>query len=160
VQYFLDEKECDDGTEIVLGGNPPAPTNCSPTQNRRRFDRNRNGLFHDVFYAHARAKPKSLPCLTSLDPLQARPTYFNTSGTCTVASNPGFNALNYNVPSSTSGIADLPGSRVMVALGGWDATAFIGSTFVQASATTHELGHNLGLYHGGATPNWGNATTA
>jgi len=49
---------------------------------------------------------------------------------------------------------------VMVSLGLWDTIDYVGSIFVQASTTMHELGHNIELYHGGSAPIYGNATTA
>ena len=87
---------------------------------------------------HARAKPKSpFPCLDS----GGNPGEF-VSGTCAVAINPEF-----HVPKSVSGTADLPGSNLMITLGLWDN--FLGTPFVQAATTFHELGHNLDLTHGG-----------
>ena len=82
-----------------------------------RFDPIRYGFFHYVLYAHARATPKSLPCLDS----QGDPTdvgYVETEvgevGNCTwpFAETPNidFDPDNFHVPSSTSGIANLPGS--------------------------------------------------
>ena len=49
---------------------------------------------------------------------------------------------------SNSGIGDLPGGDVMLTLGLWENQ--VGSEFVQASTWLHELGHNLGLMHGGS----------
>ncbi len=51
------------------------------------------------------------------------------------------------VSAKTSGIADLLGGDMLVTLGYWDD--FVGTPFMQASTTAHELGHNLGLRHGG-----------
>jgi hypothetical protein len=51
------------------------------------------------------------------------------------------------VPRKNSGIADSSGGDVMVTLGLWDNQT--GSLFVQGSTLFHELGHNLGLRHGG-----------
>ena len=61
--------------------------------------------------------------------------------------NPDFEPLNYHVPTSASGVAELPGGNFMVTLGFWDE--FVGRPFVRASTTFHELGHTLGLFHGG-----------
>ena len=59
------------------------------------------------------------------------------------------------MPTSASGVAELPGGNFMVTLGFWDE--FVGRPFVRASTTFHELGHTLGLFHGGPetelTPN-------
>lgn len=110
------------------------------------FDSVREGLFHYVLYVHARAKPKSQnPCL---DPA----TGTNANGTCNVV-NP-----DYYVPSSTSGIAQLPGNKAMISLGLWDKDTFVGTPELVAGTTLHELGHNVGLFHGGASPVW-NATS-
>ena len=53
------------------------------------------------------------------------------------------------MPSTSSGIGDLPGGDVLVTLGSW-GNGFVGSEFVQASTTMHELGHDFGLTHAGA----------
>ncbi len=92
---------------------------------RQRFDSNRKDFFHYVLYAHARGIPKS--------------------------TNPA--SPDFHVPRGSSGIGDLPGGDALVSLGFWDR--FVGSDFVQASTTMHELGHNMGRSHGGdpAEPN-------
>jgi len=52
---------------------------------------------------------------------------------------------------STSGIArDIPSSDFIVSLGGW--TGSVGTVNQQAGTLMHELGHNLGLFHGGDDP--------
>ncbi len=112
----------------------------NPACGRRRFDRNRRSFFHYALYAHARAKPKSpFPCLDST----GKVTEF-VNGTCSapLTDNPEF-----HVPKSVSGSADLPGANLMITLGLWEN--FVGTPFVQASTTLHELGHNLDLWHGG-----------
>ena len=86
---------------------------------RQRFDSIRKDFFHYVLYAHARGIPKST------DP--ASP--------------------DFHVPRGSSGIGDLPGGDALVSLGFWDR--FVGSEFVQASTTMHELGHNMWRSHGG-----------
>jgi parallel beta-helix repeat protein len=48
---------------------------------------------------------------------------------------------------TTSGVAETFGSNFMVSLGNW--TNNVGSVFEQAGTLMHELGHNLGLRHGG-----------
>ena len=51
------------------------------------------------------------------------------------------------IPRRTSGIGDYLGGDFMVTLGFWDNLK--GSTFMQISTLGHELGHTLGLKHGG-----------
>ena len=36
----------------------------------------------------------------------------------------------------------------------------MGTPYIQAATTLHELGHNADLYHGGMSPKWGDTTTA
>ena len=47
-------------------------------------------------------------------------------------------------------MAELPGHFAMVSLGLWDNA--VGTENMQAQTTLHELGHNLGLWHGGPPP--------
>ena len=52
----------------------------------------------------------------------------------------------------SSGIAELPGNDFMITLGGWsseDITAVGGKRAAEAGTFMHELGHTLGLGHGG-----------
>ena len=56
-------------------------------------------------------------------------------------------------PRKTSGISDVSGGDLMVTLGLW--TNQVGSDFVQAATLMHELGHNLGLRHGGISSSGG-----
>ncbi len=52
---------------------------------------------------------------------------------------------------TTSGISrGIPGSDFIVSLGGWDGD--VGSVNQQAGTLMHELGHGLGLFHGGDDP--------
>jgi hypothetical protein len=51
--------------------------------------------------------------------------------------------------TSSSGRGECPGNDFFVSLGAW--TGEVGSTNEQAATFMHELGHNLGLNHGGAT---------
>ena len=146
VQLYQDAPVQDLGGE--LGANDIQ--SWSAGSKRRRFDRERQQFFHYLLYAHARGKAKSpLPCLD----LQGNPTGYDLTQpvkACTRA-NPLF-----HVPSSASGIGDLPGNAALITLGLWDD--FTGTPFVQASTTLHELGHNLNLWHGGAPALWGNSS--
>ncbi len=141
LQVYRDEPVGDSGEELTK-------TQIDATWNagthRRRFDRNRRDYFHYVLLAHARGKPKSaFPCLD----VNNNPTSY-TNGVCSVRDNPDF-----HVPLSASGVANLPGGNVLITLGLWDN--FVGTPFVQASTLLHELGHNLGLWHGGQPAVWG-----
>jgi hypothetical protein len=104
------------------------------------FDRSREGLVHWVFYVHAQGSPKTFN--RCLDPAVGT----NPDGTC--------NKVNrdYYVPTTQSGISQLPGGKVMVSLGLWDKVNFVSSDEFIASTTLHELGHNVNLYHGGVPP--------
>jgi hypothetical protein len=56
--------------------------------------------------------------------------------------------------SGSSGLAELPGNDFIVTMGNWGFTTTAGSALnilinMQASTLMHELGHNLGLGHGG-----------
>ena len=116
-----------------------------PDDCRRRFDLNRQGVFHYLLYAHARATPKSaFPCL-----LEGVPVAFEDEAAQTCAAGAIAN-LEYFIPKSVSGVAELPSRYGMVSLGLWDN--FVGTEFMQKAATLHEIVHNLGGWHGGATP--------
>ena len=88
------------------------------------FDRYRNGLFHWIFYVHANGRTRQLPCLNA----NGLPTLYNSNGVCTDTTdpddgpNPKFNA---GVPTTQSGVAQLPGGKVMVSLGLWDKINFL-----------------------------------
>ena len=141
LQIYRDQPVDDDGGEIALPG-----FDWDAGTHRRRFDRDRFGLFHYVLYAHARGTPKSdLPCLIG----GVAGPYDAGGGTSCTTNNPDF-----HVPTSRSGVADLPGGNLMVTLGLWDD--FVGRPYVRASTTFHELGHNLNLWHGGLPAAWGN----
>ena len=127
---------------------------------RRRFDKDRSGLFRYVLYAHSRGKPVSpFPCL-----LGAEGKFYNvdsdldgiedTCGTAPQHPEPGPLSPNaqFHIPKSTSGGADLPGANVLITLGQWPS---FGTPYVQAATTFHELGHNLNLWHGGLQADWG-----
>ncbi len=53
-------------------------------------------------------------------------------------------------PRRTSGIADAAGADMMITLGLWDGST--GTEFVQGATLLHEIGHTLGLRHGGVLP--------
>ncbi|HUE90061.1 MAG TPA: Ig-like domain-containing protein [Vicinamibacterales bacterium] len=117
---------------------------------RRRFDRIREPYVRYALIAHARGKAKSkFPCLdgdkneTGYDPA--------TASVCADAPNPKF-----HVPSSVSGVADLPGGKLMVTLGLWDRELFVGSQNLQVQTLLHEFGHLGGLWHGGGPAVFGN----
>jgi hypothetical protein len=115
---------------------------------RRRFDRERFGLFHYILYAHYRGRPRSeFPCLNGTGVPIAYPNGMSCTGP-QIAANPDF-----HIPTSGSGVADLPGGNALITLGFWDE--FLGRPFVQASTTFHELGHNYNLWHGGQPAIWG-----
>jgi len=109
------------------------------------FDGTRKDSFRFAFYAHAKASPKStIPCLgaegtpAGLDPL---------TGACLGgAPNPLI-----HVPAGVSGSGELNGGDFLVSLGLWDNTDFVGTDDGIAFTSMHELGHTLGLGHGGNT---------
>ena len=126
LEGYRDQPVGDSGEEISLHPGDPNYFSWKTGHHRRRFDRNRFGLFHYVLYAHARGNPKSdLP-----------------------------DSPDFHHPTTASGVADLPGGNVLVTLGLWDD--FVGRPFVRAATTFHETGHNLGLWHGGYAAVWGN----
>jgi hypothetical protein len=147
LQLYRDAPVGPNGEELVTP-EPPAGWD-----GRRRFDRNRRGLFHYVLYAHYRGKRMSeLPCRdTSTTP--PTPVGYTSGTSCSGVMNIEPNP-EFNIPSSASGVADLPGGNAMVTLGFWDE--FVGTPFVRASTTFHELGHNFNLWHGGKPAQWGN----
>jgi hypothetical protein len=127
-QLYRDAPVASDGHELDAAGMDACEVagNC-----RRRFDQNRLNFFHYILYAHSRAKPKDL-CLTGTDDEKAA---------CR-------NTVAYHTPSTASGVSDQPGGDSMVTLGGW-GHGFVGSDFVRASTTMHELGHSFWRGHGG-----------
>ncbi len=64
-------------------------------------------------------------------------------------------ALSAPLAGSISGVGDLPGGDFMITLGLWrsdnPAVDQVGTELEQAGTLMHELGHNLGLHHGGWT---------
>jgi Immunoglobulin I-set domain len=64
------------------------------------------------------------------------------------------NSQNVDGTSGSSGRAELPGNDFIVTMGNWGFSTTAGSALnmlinMQASTVMHELGHNLGLMHGG-----------
>lgn len=64
------------------------------------------------------------------------------------------NSLKQDGTAGSSGVAELYGNDLIVALGGYGLTANPGASLnmlvnLQASTLMHELGHNFGLRHGG-----------
>jgi hypothetical protein len=103
------------------------------------FEDSRKDIFHEIFMGHAMAGP------------------FDAAG-----------KPKTKDPSSVSGVADRPGGDLMITLGLWRTdnpancvqsdptgkntnicTDQTGTVLVQAGTIMHELGHNLGLSHGG-----------
>ncbi len=70
-----------------------------------------------------------------------------TSANYTRATDPNF-ALAFGYAGNRSGDSDLGGAGSLITLGGWSADA--NNINVQAGTLMHELGHSIGLPHGGA----------
>ena len=135
---------------------------------RRRFDPIRTGLFHYFLYAHALGIPKGKPCWIVPVPPPDPPdpnqnvdadfngTDTNGNGVCTSGR---INNPNFHVPKSSSGVADSPGGNGLISVGLWDQVNHVGSPFLVAATSFHELGHNFDLSHGGRPPTWGNSSS-
>src|SRR5207253_471800 len=94
----------------------------NPNLCRRRFDRNRKDLFHDMLFAHATGIGKSShPCLNGTTPTDWGA---GTPLVCAAGDSPN---PEFHVPTSFSGKADLPGGDAMVTLGLWDRKKFTAS---------------------------------
>lgn len=70
----------------------------------------------------------------------------------------GNSLLANGTGNGPSGVAELPGNDLIVTMGGWGLTTSVGANLntlinLQASTIMHELGHNLGLTHGGGGDN-------
>ena len=153
LEFYRNAPVADDGSELTVSQITDPNTPWKNGTRRRRFDRIRQDYFHYVLYAHARGKPKSnFPCLDA----NGNQTGYAATGICDASASLTDNPA-YHVPLSVSGVADLPGNSVMITVGLWGN--FIGTPFVIAATTLHELGHNLNLWHGGAPPVWGDAAT-
>lgn len=59
---------------------------------------------------------------------------------------------DYGVGTGSSGCAELLGDDFIVSLGAWWTFDEVGKPFDRAGTFAHELGHNLGLLHGGDQP--------
>lgn len=98
------------------------------------FPTNRKDTFHYALFGHALAATTPLSIQASPDP-----------STC--AQN------NTCLAGSISGVADHPGGDLIVTLGLWrsdnPSVDQVGTVLEQAGTLMHELGHNLGLSHGG-----------
>jgi hypothetical protein len=146
-QLYRDAPVDDDGAELT---NLEIRQRWGAGERRRRFDPVRQDFFRYAMYAHARGSAKSpLPCLDE----DGEPIAYSNASTraCATGPNPMF-----HVPSSASGVAQLPGGNALISLGLWDTEHFVGSSFIQASTTLHELGHTLNLWHGGKPAVFGN----
>ncbi len=130
--------------------NPPAPVPGQPdpcdapgSACERRFERNRANIFHYAFFAHAIGLPESeQACLVGGVPAD------DVNGSCAPA---GVDNPAFHKPRTNTGIADFPGSDILVTLGGFndlDARP-VGTPFMQASTLMHEFGHNAERRHGG-----------
>src|SRR5205814_7912145 len=64
----------------------------------------------------------------------------------------------FRVPKTISGVAQLPGQRLMISTGLWDPVNGVGSPELVGATTLHEAGHNGNLGHGGPPPVWSNTT--
>jgi len=120
---------------------PTTPNDCG----RRRFDRVRDGIFHYLLYVHARGvRASNFPCLAGTTPVPYQNEQTQTCPAGAVAN------AQYSVPRGVSGMSEGPGRYGMVSLGLWDN--FVGTEFMQASTTVHELAHSLDIWHGGPPP--------
>ena len=107
----------------------------------RRFDRNRKDIFRYVLFAHALGIPRE-PCIED-DPLD--PNFGFPDEVCQDTD------PNFHVPNTYGGVGDFLGGDAIVSLGAFDNAAGlpVGTDYFQAATLMHELGHTLGLGHGG-----------
>jgi hypothetical protein len=107
------------------------------------FDESREDYFHFAVYAHAKGTRRSP--FACLQPDLITPALPDAEGNCA----PNLPHPDYRVPKGISGSAQYPGNTFLVTLGFFDNTTFVGTDFVTASTTMHELGHTLDLGHSG-----------
>jgi hypothetical protein len=117
---------------------------------RRLFDLNRDGIFHLLFFAHARGTPRSSdPCLVTVDGnlIPGPATGIGPDGVpvCAEQHNP-----DHYLVKSVSGVSQLSGWLHLVTLGLWDN--FTGTERMQTQTAMHEFLHGLGIWHGGRAP--------
>ena len=142
--FLRDMPVTDEGAELTIDQltDPTKPDDydwtASTHTQRTRFDHARANLFHYTLNAHARGTPKSLPCLVDGEPAPYDGEEGQACGTVdpNLTANPDFQALDNHVPSSASGIADLPGGHTLITLGLWDE--FVGKPFARAGTWFHE----------------------
>ena len=93
-QMYVHAPVDDNGLELTPAGmaacfdtGTPSNPGTGVNECRRRFDKNRHGIFHYALYAHARGIPKSdLACLDAA----GKPTPPGANGMCAVAPNPEY----------------------------------------------------------------------
>ena len=123
----------------------------NPESCRRRFDRNRKDLFHDLLFAHATGIPKS-----SLPVLEAATTTYGLGSWHNLWC---VRRATRRIPNSTFHRA-FRARAICRAATPWSRSAygtalkFVASKFFQASTAMHELGHTMDLRHGGAPPTY------